>query len=75
MWRFKLDAIITENVPVIIVVESMTECYLKLYFRVITAIQCMLYSHVTVANVTQPEAVLGIAKMFEICYPEYQLLP
>ena len=54
-----MEAIIFGNLSVTIVLESMIDCYLKLYFRSITAIQCMLYSQMTVANVTQLKAVLS----------------
>ena len=53
------------NLSVTIVLESMTDCYIKLYFRSITAIQCMLYSQMTVANGTQLKAVLS--KENDIC--------
>ena len=57
--RFKVEAIIVGNLSVTIVLESMTDCYLKLYLKSIAAIQCMLYSQMTVANMTQLKAVLS----------------
>ena len=62
IWRFILEGITIENLFVIIFVERRTEYYLKLRFRSFAAIQCKLYSQVTVANVTQPKAVLSTAK-------------
>ena len=75
IWRFKLEGLTIENFSVIIFVERRTEYYLKLCFRSFAAIQCMLYSQVTVANVTQPKAVLSAAKKFEVCNLEYESLP
>ena len=63
IWRFKLESITIENLSVIIFVERRTEYYLKLCFRSFAAIQCMLYSQVTVANVTQQRAVLSMTKI------------
>ena len=64
--RFKLKAM-TRFFFVIIAVEDMTVYHLKLYSRFIPAIECMLYSQITVAHVTQQKAVLSATLLFVIC--------
>ena len=75
IWRFKLEGITIENLSAIIVFERRKEYYLKLCFWSFAAIQCILYSQVTVANVTQQKAVLSMTKMYRKCKIEHQSLP
>ena len=50
-----------ESLFVIIGIESCKMDFLWLYFKFITAIGCLMYSQITVGNVTLPKAVLSTA--------------